>query len=223
MKLLSLRSRRATATIRALFLVLGITLVPLLMRGSAPTWWSQRGVLVENAATDDYAPANQGQLKNIAKAAVAEMDAKLTGGAGDELHNLINGWSTPGPQTDDFAPANLGQLKNVARPFYDRLIAAGRVDLYPWLSSLNPADDFALVNVGQVKNLFAFEIPAVNLLDDPLGDRLATGETAGNLALEPQAVWIWADRLPGGSGLRRTFPQRLNALSEVSSVSAGER
>jgi hypothetical protein len=102
---------------------------------AAPAWWSERGVTVNNATPDDYAPANQGQLKNVAKAAVAEMDAKLSGGAGQELHNLVASWSIPSPQTNDFAPLNIGQLKNVAKPFYDRLIAAGLVNAYPWAGS----------------------------------------------------------------------------------------
>lgn len=134
-------------------------LIPLLAYADAPSWWSQRNVLVSGANADDYAPANQGQLKNIAKAAVAEMDAKLAGGAGDELHILVNGWSTPGPQTADFAPLNLGQLKNAAKPFYDRLIGAGVADSYPWIGSPRSSNDFAAANIGQVKSLFNFEIP----------------------------------------------------------------
>ena len=74
---------------RAMFSLAAAFFIPLLVYAGAPSWWSQRGVLVSGANADDYAPANQGQLKNIAKAAVAEMDAKLSGGAGDELHSLI--------------------------------------------------------------------------------------------------------------------------------------
>src|SRR5205814_518239 len=203
-------------------LVLGITLVPLLMRGSAPTWWSQRAVIVENAAADDYAPANQGQLKNIAKAAVAEMDTRLTGGAGVELHNLINNWSVPSLSTNDFAPVTAGQLKNVAKPFYDKLIAAGLVDFHPWLSAINPADDFAVANIGQVKNLFSFQIPASNSVTDSFQDRLAAGQRAGNLALEENAVWSWGNAFGGDATFQRTYPQRVAGLSGVTSVTAGE-
>src|SRR5256714_6380872 len=213
--------QRATATIRALFLVLGATVVPLLLRGSAPAWWSQRAVIVENAVADDYAPANQGQLKNIAKAAVAEMDAKLTSGAGDELHGLVGNWSLPGTGTNDFAPVNLSQLKNVAKPFYDRLIAAGLIDFYPWLSSFNSPDDFAVANIGQVKSLFSFEIPSPNSLNDPLQDRLAPG-SSGNLALEANAVWFWGKRFDGNSGFQSTYPRRMTGLAAVRSVSAGD-
>ena len=138
---------------------------PLLLY-AAPAWWSQRNVLVQNALADDYAAVNQGQLKNIAQAAVAEMDAKLPGGAGAELHSLIAGWSSPTAQTNDFAPVTLGQLKAVAKPFYDRLIAAGLATQYPWTNTPNQPDDFAIANVGQVKKLFGFDLPVV----DPLYD-----------------------------------------------------
>jgi hypothetical protein len=159
-------SRNALSALRLSLAVTLATLIPLLLYGSAPSWWSTRGVLVEQGVADDYAPANQGQLKNIAKAAVLEMDAKLPGGAGDALHQLVATWSNPSSQTNDFAPLNLGQLKNVAKPFYDRLISTGLATEYPWPNSSNAADDFAVANIGQIKRLFSFELPAV----DPLYD-----------------------------------------------------
>ncbi|MFL6519216.1 MAG: hypothetical protein ACJ8NS_03270 [Chthoniobacterales bacterium] len=122
------------------------------------------------SSTDDYAPANHGQLKNIAKAAVAEMDVKLPGGAGDELHNLVNGWSAPSVQTNDFAPLNIGQLKNVVRPFYDRLIAAGLANVYPWAGSTAPVGDFAIANIGQVKSMFSFQLPTSDVDGNGLPD-----------------------------------------------------
>jgi hypothetical protein len=151
---------------RAMFSLAVVFFIPLMVNAGAPSWWSQRGVLVSGANADDYAPANQGQLKNMAKAAVAEMDAKLAGGAGEELHSLVDSWSTPGPQTNDFASLNLGQLKNAARPFYDRLIAAGLAGSYPWFGSPHSLDDFAVANIGQVKSLFGFEIPTTNALNN---------------------------------------------------------
>ena len=39
--------------------------------------------------------------------------AHLPGGAGDALHNLVNGWNQTNPERNDFAPINLGQLKQV--------------------------------------------------------------------------------------------------------------
>jgi hypothetical protein len=165
MKLVPPDQRRAISAVRLSLALAAIVMLPLLLY-AAPVWWSQRNVLVQNAAPDDYAPANHGQLKNIARAAAAEMDAKLPGGAGDKIHALINTWLTPISQTNDFATVNLGQLKNVAKPFYDRLIAAGLVIRYPWTNVPNQSDDFAIANVGQVKNLFSFDLPAV----DPLYD-----------------------------------------------------
>jgi hypothetical protein len=165
MKLVPPDQRRAIAAVRLSLALAAMVTVPLLLY-AAPGWWSQHNVLTQNAASDDYAPANHGQLKNIAKAAVAEMDAKLPGGAGTELRSLIAGWSSPTAQTNDFAAVNLGQLKTVAKPFYDRLIAAGLTAQYPWTNGPNQPDDFAIANVGQVKNVFSFDLPAV----DPLYD-----------------------------------------------------
>jgi alpha-tubulin suppressor-like RCC1 family protein len=213
---------RSAVSVRRLSLALAmVALVPLLLFGSAPSWWSQRDVLVEDALPDDYAPVNQGQLKNIAKAAVEEMDARLTGGAGEPLHTPISSWSPSAPETNDYAPVNLGQLKNVARLFYDRLIAAGIADHYPWLGSPSSADDFAVANIGQVKHLFSFEVPAPNVLDNPLGDRLAAGHESANLALQAHTVWIWGDHLSTGNA--GSYPRRLQGVSAISSVSTGER
>src|SRR4051794_14703001 len=111
MKLIPKDKRNGVSAIRLTISLSIAALLPLLLYGSTPAWWSERGVLLQNAAPDDYAPANHGQVKNIASAAVAEMDAKLPGGAGTILHELINSWSIPTEQTNDFAPINLGQLK----------------------------------------------------------------------------------------------------------------
>src|SRR5205085_1739047 len=212
---------QATSAVRLALLLVGIALVPLLLY-AAPTWWSQRNVLVLNATPGDYAPANQGQLKHIARAAAAEMDARLTGGAGDELHQLIAAWSVVSPDTNDFAPVNLGQLKAVAKPFYDRLVTLGVVDSYPWSRSLEAPNDFAVANIGQVKEVFSFEIPLANVVDDPLQDRLATGQRGGNLALEAQAVWFWGSRFVAGNSFENSYPRRIAALSNLRSVSAGD-
>ena len=222
MKLCSPDRRHGIFSIRAVCALAVAVFIPLLVYASAPSWWSERGVLVSGANADDYAPANQGQLKNIAKAAMAEMDAKLPGGAGEAVHNLVNSWSNPTAQPSDFAPVNLGQLKTVAKPFYDRLIAAGLVDFYPWLGSTNPPNDFQVANIGQTKKLFAFELTGGNTVDDPLGDRLAASQRAGNLALQAEAVWFWGNRFVADSSFQSTYPRRLSALSGIRSVSAGD-
>jgi hypothetical protein len=41
-----------------------------------PTWWETRSVLKHNTVAVDYAAANQGQLKNFARAARDEMLAR---------------------------------------------------------------------------------------------------------------------------------------------------
>lgn len=195
--------------------------VPLLTYAATPSWWSERGVTVATATSDDFAPANQGQLKNIASAAVADMDAKLPSGAGDELHALVSSWSFPSSQTNDFAPVNAGQLKAIAKPFYDRLILGGVADTYPWLSSSSSVDDFAIANIGQVKNLFAFDIPTAPA---SIGDQLATGPNSASLALQTNGVvWIWGDHFSTGSDYDRNYPKRFSAVTGVSSVSAGDQ
>ena len=102
--------------------------------------------------------------------------------------------------------------EHVAKPFYDRMISAGLVDTYPWLSSFNPADDFAIANIGQVKNVFSFEIPAANLLDDPLGNRLAAGQRAGTRQRAPRGRDHRGDRGPGlAAGEALALPQGARA------------
>jgi hypothetical protein len=85
--------------------------------------------------------------------AAAEMNADLPGGAGTNVTALINSFST----TNNYLPANLGQLKSVAQPFYDRLIAVGYTNAYPWASATT-TNDFAIANIGQLKNLFAWDL-----------------------------------------------------------------
>ncbi|MES2738737.1 MAG: hypothetical protein V4672_20640 [Verrucomicrobiota bacterium] len=142
---------------------------------AAPQWWAQRGVIAPNKARDDFAAINQGQLKNLAAKAVAEMNAKLTGGAGTALNQRVASWSTNTAQADDFAGVNIGQAKAVARPVYERLLAAGAITTLPsWITTPAASNqDFAAANIGQVKNLFAFEVP------DQVGTSGAGGSGTG--------------------------------------------
>jgi RHS repeat-associated protein len=140
-----------------------------------PNWWFTRGVILRTNSTvtnpvwptnyppaDDYAVVNQGQLKNIASQAYAELCSALPSSAwsttqGVALTNMIQSWTpTAG---DAYAVINLGQLKNVAKPFYDLLIQQGMASQYPWTGAANPADDYAAANIGQVKNIFNSNIP----------------------------------------------------------------
>ncbi len=147
--------RRWPSVVRTAVVLIEVTAMLTQSLAAGPDWWTQRGVIVQGVAPNEYAAINQGQLKNLASAAVLEMDVKLSGGAGDILHSLVSGWRHSNPH--DYDPVNLGQLKNLAKPFYDRLITEGVIVGYPWNSGSTP-QDYALVNIGQAKNLFAFTL-----------------------------------------------------------------
>lgn len=124
--------------------------VPFLLLVPPPAWWAERGATNANPP-DDYAAANLGQLKQMAVKARDELNARLPGGAGQPIEDLIAGWNQPSPARDDHAAATLGQLKYVGKLFWDRLLATGYTDRYPWTDSTNPPDDTAIANLGQVK------------------------------------------------------------------------
>jgi len=142
---------------------------------AAPGWWSTRGVRNVQKTADDYAVANVGQLKNIAKKAAQEMNDVLPGGAGAQINALIAAWEAPpvaGAARDDYAALNLGQLKSVAKLFHDRLAAAGAgaAGMYPWGGGGHAPDDFAAANLGQLKAAFAFDIISVDADNDGMPD-----------------------------------------------------
>ncbi|HBJ84581.1 MAG TPA: sugar-binding protein [Verrucomicrobiales bacterium] len=124
----------------------------------APEWWSAQGVFKAGAAADDYAALNQGQLKNFVRAAVEEMNAKLPGGAGEALNNLVVGWRANAGTADDYAAANVGQLKAMGK-----LVRARLEELNLSVPPLGTAttdddDNYALANLGQAKTVFNFAI-----------------------------------------------------------------
>lgn len=127
-----------------------------------PNWWGTRQVL-STASPDDYAVANLGQLKTIAKKAYEEMESSLPGGAGPAISQLVQSWAPSSPQSDDFAALTLGQLKTVGGMFRSRLAEVWpQYSAEAWLAG--SPDDFALATLGQLKTVFAFEITG-----DPLG------------------------------------------------------
>src|SRR5438270_1008510 len=212
MKFKSPDRREAISAVRLSLCLLVAARLPLLLYAAAPAWWSQHGVLAVGSAAGDYAHANQGQLKNIAKAAVAEMDVRLPGGAGDVVHNLITSWSSPSLRTNDFAPVNLGQLKNVAKPFYDRLIAVKYAATYPWIASGAVPEDFAIVNIGQVKSLFSFDLHATDSVHDADDNGLPDWWEKyyfGNVGVDPNAA---APRDDGLTNLE-AFQQQLDPIN----------
>ena len=130
-----------------------------------PAWWANYGVL-SGTTRNDYSAANQGQVKNIAVAAVNELNTDLAqfGGAGATLNQLAITLTATSAQTNDYAALNLGQLKAVAQPFYDWLISLSCTvppivsGTYPWAVSGLARNDYAIANIGQVKQLFSFDV-----------------------------------------------------------------
>lgn len=166
MKRSPLNDDRGIVPLRSVTAILIGAILPLLAFATAPSWWNTRGVVDPLTTANDYAPINQGQLKNLAKAAAAELDQRLPGGSGTVVHSLVNSWLTRDAETDHFRLVNLGQLKTVAKPFYDRLISVGYARTYPWTERANVAQDFAAANIGQAKNLFNFNLSATDLAHD---------------------------------------------------------
>ena len=164
-------------------------------------------MLLAGAAPDDFAILNQGQLKQFALAGLAELEERLTGGAGPELHALLNLWSTvdafgqrvpiASPLADDFAPVNIGQLKAVALPFRERLAEAGIILPDPF-STVVP-EDYALANIGQAKQLFQVDltgqkIEGLNAVQDPTGITLSWSATGPKDTYTVYGVDGYADR-----------------------------
>jgi hypothetical protein len=135
-----------------LFLVLEV--ISACAATNYPTWWSN---VIDTNAPNDFAPATQGQLKWIATNAFVEMESNLSGGAGPYVRELVAGFSA----SNNFYALNLGQLKCTAASFYDRLIAVGYTNSYPWTMNTTLDDsDFAVANLGQLKNVFGFDLAA---------------------------------------------------------------
>lgn len=123
-----------------------------------PAWWVTRGVRDPAKPASDYAALNQGQLKNIARAARDEMNEKLPGGAGEAINNLVNSWSTPTADTKDYAMVNQGQLKTVAELFYQRYEQLGIPVERPWTTTADDDSSHAAANIGHAKNVFSFHV-----------------------------------------------------------------
>jgi hypothetical protein len=149
--------RNAGVGLRSLVILGAVWLAPLLVLAAAPAWWAARGV-VNSGVDDDYAAINQGQLKNLAQQAYAELRADLpasawTNAAATNLATLVASFSLT---NNNYDAVNGGQLKGVAKPFYAFLIANGYATNYPWAANTNAPDDYAMANIGQAKYLFSF-------------------------------------------------------------------
>jgi hypothetical protein len=141
---------------KTLFTLAGISCAMTGLLLAEPAWWVMRGVRDPSKPASDYGALNQGQLKNLARAARDEMEAKFPGGAGPTINTLVNSWATPTADTSDFAGVNVGQLKAVAGLFYARYAEMGIPLPVPWSGA--GAQDYTLANVGQAKNAFSFAV-----------------------------------------------------------------
>lgn len=164
------------------YLILSLlSMLPLAAHADGPKWWTERGVIDAQKQSDDYAVANLGQLKFMAQQAAAEMNAKLSGGAGTAINNLVNSWNNPpanGVVRDDYAPINIGQLKAVSSLFYDRLkaeaviavIPEGNPKCYPWRENGDHPSHAMVANIGQLKSVFSFIVAVDPANPDSDGD-----------------------------------------------------
>lgn len=179
---------------------LALVLLPLIavsvLFAAPPAWWTGAGtrIVEEEGEESNYAPANLGQLKHVAKMAKTHLDASLPGGSGTSVSGLVAGFVTgtaPEEIALNYAPLNLGQLKAVAKPFYDRLHEAGydtKANLiahgfpdkwsgtaawtgyYPWNPSTPVAENYAPANIGQLKMTFSFDLTGFDSDEDGLPD-----------------------------------------------------
>lgn len=143
-------------------LLLAVCFGAVTLCAQAPSWWTNRSVIITNAVPRDFSPVNQGQVKWLAMQAKAEFDEKLQliGGAGAGINALVGSFVN----ANHYRPVNAGMLKNTVKPFYDRLWDLGLTNCYPpnagmpypWSNSTNKPQDFSIVNIGQTKYAFSF-------------------------------------------------------------------
>lgn len=195
---------------------------------NTPNWWNSRGVILTNAFVDDYAAANIGQLKTIAKKAIDEMNDKwgLSGGAGVELNQLAENWQLEGlSERDDYSVVTIGQLKTVAKYFYNKLNQLDNTIVTPnWL--MTGHNDHAIANIGQVKTAFSFNINAKN------NTIIAPGTWNGNKHSDREMVEpvISPPSFTINQGIQKPYPTTIlknpvattNYSFEMRQVSAGK-
>jgi predicted outer membrane repeat protein len=155
MKFKSHRISRQTFRLAPLCLSL---LIPLsafaYSQSNYPSWWTNRSVITNVPATNDFVAITSGQLKWFATKAYDEFNEHLPGGAGTNLESLISKFSS----SNNYYAVTVGQLKYVGSNFYDRLIQQGYTNSYPWTSTTTDDLDYAMANIGQLKNVFYFDI-----------------------------------------------------------------
>jgi len=147
--------------------------LPLYGGSLGPEWWTTKGVFIAGAAPSDFSMVSQGQLKQMAFAAMQHLDDNSSSwDTNQQIHNLVNSWTTNTAGASDFSPATIGQLKAIASMFYTRLSTmgysvAGALKTYgypstwsyntPWDPN-SATNDYASFNIGQLKMAFCFEV-----------------------------------------------------------------
>lgn len=155
-----------------------------ILYAGVPEWWTAQGVIATDPSgtplpRDDYAMANVGQAKRMAKGAYEQMKAlgliAVVIPSGSEANDLLfQRWENPTETPAEYAILNQGQLKYLAKPFYDRLLEYGYTGAplitgaaYPWTHGPGGESDddaYAPVNLGQLKYVFSFSI--ANVVED---------------------------------------------------------
>jgi hypothetical protein len=193
---------------------------------SYPAWWHDAadpaaGVIDATRPVlndENEALLNQGQLWNITRQGIAELDRTLApvGGAGFTLDTFRD----PSGDPSHYAPAALGHLKNVGSRFFQRFSEVGfgpgdpgwpstlildqgpgdKATEYPWLDNQSPLN-LEPANTGQAKQTFSWDLRpwiAEDSENDGTGDGLPDWWEQfhfGNLEQSPQSD-ADADSLP---------------------------
>lgn len=150
--------------LRAIIVALQFSCLILPNYAAAPDWWQTRNILVPpSVPADDYAALNQGQLKNLVRGAIDELNATLPGGAGTALTTMLSAWRGSSVNSDDYAVVTVGQVKAVAKLVYTQMQAQGHVvGALPWSNGVQNYDDYAIANIGQAKAAFGFVVPNID-------------------------------------------------------------
>ena len=101
-------------TVRLLFIYSLCLNASVFSQSEEPSWRDVRNVLTNDSAVD-FAVVNQGQVKNIAKQAFLEMEAKTPGGAGATLRALMGSWGALGPRGEYYSNLNFSGSPTLVR------------------------------------------------------------------------------------------------------------
>jgi hypothetical protein len=156
-------SPRLALSIAVVFSLLAV----VSLYATQPSWWTGLGAVNPSATPDDWAMANEGQLKQFTLEGVTEMNTYLLPlGAGSDLNTLVGGWiidygsngySGSNPKPSDFQAMSVGQLKYIGGMVWTQLVAGGYTSSLPsWL--IVTSSDAQAANLGQLKTVFNFDL-----------------------------------------------------------------